>query len=95
MRVRALYLAKIPRVEWDKKHFRSIKGIPGAFELKWKAEKREFRASGYDHAEGYFVMVLGYTHKQGTYDPPDWLKTTRRNKVDAQNGNYEIVEFEP
>ena len=96
MRVRAEYLAKIPRSEWDKKHFRAIKGIPGAFELKWKADGKQFRASGYyHHSEDYFVMVLGYTHKGKTYDQPGWLNTTKKNIMDAINGNYEIVEFEP
>lgn len=95
MRVRVLHLAKIPRAEWDKKHFSSIKGVDGAFKLKWKAEKTQFRAGGYDHREGYFVMVLGYTHKGKTYDPPGWLDTIKRRIAETKNGDYEIVEFEP
>ena len=72
MRARVSNLTRIPRVDWDKKHFRSL-NIPncsGIFELKWKAEGKQHRAAGYDHPEGYFVMVLLFTHKGKVYNPP-------------------------
>jgi hypothetical protein len=91
MRVRVAYLTKIPRVQWDKEHFRSLG--KGLWELKWKAEGKQFRALGYDY-KGYFVMVLGCTHKQRVYAPPDCLKIARKRMGEFQNGDWEIVEFE-
>jgi hypothetical protein len=93
MRVRVGYLAKFPRVEWDKKHFHKIKNGDGLSELKWRAEGREFRAAGYDY-KGYFVMVLGFTHKGTVYDPPRWLESAKKNRKDATDGRWELVEFE-
>jgi hypothetical protein len=93
LRVRAAYLAKIPRVEWDKKHFHRIKNGNGLSELKWKAEGKEFRAAGYDY-KGYFVMVLGFTHKQKVYDPPGWLESAKKNMEDAKSGYWDLVQFE-
>src|ERR1039457_1076264 len=93
MRVRVGYLAKFPRVEWDKKHFHKIKNGDGLSELKWRAEGKEFRAAGYDY-KGYFVMVLGFTHKGTVYDPPGWLASAKRNKKYVNDGYWEIVEFE-
>jgi hypothetical protein len=94
---RVAMLAKIPRSEWDKNHFRKIKGkdARGLWELKWKAEAKEFRAVGYDHREGYFVMLTGCTHKQSVYDPPGWKQIAIKNKAayEAKNGNWEIVEY--
>jgi hypothetical protein len=89
-----LYLSRIPRVEWDKKHFRKLKGVKGLWELKWKAEGKEFRVAGYDHYEGYFVMLVGFTHKQDVYDPPGWLEVAKKNLTDAKNGKWDIVQFE-
>ena len=93
MRARVAYLAKFPRVEWDKKHFHKIKNGDGLSELKWKAEGKEFRTAGYDY-KGYFVMVLGFTHKGKVYDPPGWLESAKKNKKDVEHGYWELVEFE-
>lgn len=95
MRARVVHLARIPRAEWDKKHFRSLH-IPkckGIYELKWRAEGKEFRAAGYDHGDGYFVMVFGFTHKGNVYDPPGWREAIRKNRKDVDDGYWEIIEF--
>lgn len=96
MRARVKHLARIPRAEWDTKHFRrlSIPQCTGIYELKWKAEKKQFRVAGYDY-KGFFVMVLGFTHKGNVYDPPGWKNTLKKNRKDVDNGNFEILEFEP
>jgi hypothetical protein len=53
-RVRVVNMALTPRACWHKKQFRKIAGE--LYELKWKAEKCEWRALGFDY-EKHFVMV--------------------------------------
>lgn len=97
MRTRVTNLARIPRVEWDKKHFRSldIPNCSGIYELKWKAEGKQFRAAGYDHPEGYFVMVLLFTHKGKVYNPPGWKEIIKKRREEVTSGNWKIIQFEP
>ena len=97
MRTRVSNLARIARVDWDKKHFRSL-SIPncsGIFELKWRAEGKQFRAAGYDHPEGYFVMVLLFTHKGNVYNPPGWKEIIKKRREEVASGNWKIIEFKP
>ena len=94
MHTRTFNLARIPRIEWDIDHFRPIKGIKDFYELKWKAEGKQFRAAGYFY-HGYFVMVLGFTHKDQVYDPPRWKEIIKRRRKEVGDGNWKIVEFEP
>lgn len=91
MHVRARMLSRSQR-PWDRKFYRVIKGAKGLFEMKWMAEGRQWRVSGFDY-EGYFVMLLLYSHKQNTYSPPNWRDTSKRNYTDVNNGKYDIVTY--
>jgi hypothetical protein len=91
-RVRVRDLRKIPRVEWTIKQFRYLEA--GLSEIKWEFEKRTWRAVGFDR-KGFFVMVLGCTHKDGVYDPSDWLKTSKKRKTETEQGLWGIVNYEP
>lgn len=91
MHVRARMLSRMPR-PWDEKFYHAIRNAPGLFEMKWKADGRQWRISGYDY-EGYFVMLLLFSHKQNTYTPHGWLKISKRNHIDACAGHYDIVKY--
>jgi hypothetical protein len=89
-RIRAEYLAKIPRTEWTLKQLRPLGD--GLFEIKWEDDK-PFRALGFDK-DGYFVMVLGCTHKQKVYDPKNCIATAKERMKEAKNGYWYIVEYD-
>ncbi|SRR6266568_386801 len=90
-RIRVEYLAKIPRTEWTLKQFRPLGG--GLFEIKWEDDDIPFRALGFDRG-GYFVMVLGCTHKQKVYDPKNCIATAKKRMKEAQNGYWYSVEYD-
>src|SRR6266481_3337734 len=82
-RIRIKKLQMVSRIDWNKKQFRYLEA--GLAEIKWEWGKKEWRAIGFDH-KGYFVMVLGCTHKDRVYDPVDWLKTSKLRKGEAERG---------
>lgn len=90
-RVRVLHLQKFPRVQWQKKQFRSLG--KQLFEIKWKSRKREWRAIGYDDADGYFVVVKICTHKGQVYDPASCIEKSREIKSLAQSGKQKVIDY--
>jgi hypothetical protein len=79
-------------VDWHTKQFRFLKGNAGLAEIKWKWSNREWRVFGYFNTAGYFVTVMGCTHKE-RYDPPDCLNTANRRMQEAQRGEWEICHI--
>src|SRR5271154_5828098 len=90
-RVRVSNLQKVPRAECNIAQFRKLDD--GLYEIKWKFADKQFRAIGFDH-EGWFVMLLGCTHKMSVYDPSECLNTAKRLKKEVQNGQWKTVPFE-
>ena len=91
-RIRVQHLAKIASKDWTWQQFHSLGD--GISEIKWKTGNKQFRAIGFDR-DGFFVMVIGCTHKMKVYDPPECLKSAIRLKKEVENGEWDIVEFEP
>lgn len=91
-RIRVQHLRKIERADWSWKQFHGLDG--GLSEIKWKAGNKQFRAIGFDRG-GHFVMVIGCTHKMNIYDPVSCLDSALRLKKEAENGEWDIIEFEP
>jgi putative component of toxin-antitoxin plasmid stabilization module len=90
-RVRVEYLAKFPETERNKKQFRHLG--KGLYEIKWESGK-PYRALGYNEG-GYFVMVLGCTHKDKVYDPPNCKTTAARLMEESKNGYWNIIDYDP
>ena len=91
-RIRVQHLQKTSRTEWNKKQFKYLRD--GLAEIKWKCSDKEFRAVGFDF-KGFFVMLLGCTHKQGVYDPHNWLNTAKKLKGEVENEQWHTAAFEP
>jgi len=89
-RVRVENLSKTNRAQWNKTQFRKIEDE--LCEIKWKADNVQWRALGFDF-RGFFVMVLGCTHKGKVYDPHDWRKTALRRIAEVKNGQWKCVEY--
>jgi phage-related protein len=90
-RVRIRDMQKIPRVDWNKKQFRGLGR--GLFEIKWVCDGKQWRALGLDH-KGFFVMVLGCTHKQNIYDPVECLSIARKRQKEVQRGEWNVADYE-
>jgi phage-related protein len=91
-RVRVKYLRLTPQVQWNRKQFRNLGS--GLSEIKWKYSDKEFRVVGF-YRSGHFVMLLGCTHKQGVYDPHNWLQTAKQRKREVENEEWSTIEHEP
>jgi hypothetical protein len=91
-RNRVKYLRKMKRADWNKKQFRGLQ--KGVSEIKWESDKKTWRALGFDYG-GYFVLLNGCTHKDGVYDPRDWLETAIRRKGEVQLGQWSVADYEP
>jgi phage-related protein len=91
-RIRVEHLQKIDRNDWAWAQFHKLED--GLAEIKWKSGKKQFRAIGFDH-NGWFVMVLGCTHKMSVYDPPGYLTTAKRIMREVENEQWNTVEFTP
>lgn len=89
--VRMTYLASVPRVQWHKKQFRSLK--KGISEIKWTSDKQEWRALGFD-SSGFFVVVRCCTHKQSVYDPSDCIDRAIKLKKEVESGMWETRLYE-
>lgn len=90
-RVRVMHLQKFPRVQWQKKQFRSLGNQ--LFEIKWKSRKSEWRAIGYDDSDGYFVVVKICTHKDQVYDPANCIPTSRTIMAAAKSRKQKVIEY--
>lgn len=90
-RVRVVYLATVPRVQWQKKQFRYLR--KGISEIKWSSDKKEWRALGFDSG-GYFIVVRCCTHKQNVYDPADCLDRAIKLKREVEIGQRETRLYE-
>jgi len=91
-RIRVKGLRSIPRSDWNIKQFRPLGG--GIFEIKWESDKKQWRALGFDH-EGYFLLVLGCTHKGNVYVPADCIATAKKRKAEATSGEWGTADYEP
>src|SRR5579863_4466815 len=91
-RVRIGNMSKVPRTDWTKQQFHKLKDAYGVAEIKWEAGKKQWRAMGYDK-DGYFVMLIGCTHKDDQYDPRNCINTAIRLKQETERGEHTIIDF--
>jgi hypothetical protein len=89
-KVRMAYIGKIPRTDLHKKQFNYLED--GIWEIKWEAAKKTWRAVGFDK-DGFFVMVIGCSHKDGVYDPRNWLTTAKLRKKETIEGKWRIIDY--
>jgi hypothetical protein len=93
-RVRIGNLSKVPRTDWNKKQFHKLKDAHGVAEIKWEAGNKQFRTLGFD-IDGYFVMLIGCTHKDDNYDPSNCINTAIKLKQETERRKHRIIEFNP
>jgi len=65
----------------------------GLWELRWKSDGIPHRIGGYFANEDEFVMLIGFTHNQRKYDPPEMFDTILKRKNLIQKGDATLHEF--
>jgi mRNA-degrading endonuclease RelE of RelBE toxin-antitoxin system len=80
------------QLEWGA---RDLKGAPKkekVFELKFKADKKEYRLAFIFQPEHSVILLMGFYHKQKVYYPPDAIKTARNRAEDYRANRANAIE---
>lgn len=65
----------------------------GLSELRWFSENKQQRLVGFFHGSAW-IALIGCTHKQKRYTPPDSLQTAKKRKKQVERKEVETVEFD-
>jgi hypothetical protein len=91
-------MAKID--EWKPPHIKALQGKEnaGLSELRWTSGKIEHRIIGHrlDDTKAdthQYLMLIGCTHKQRNYIPPEALESARTRRSEIQQGVAAISEY--
>jgi len=80
--------------DWSMPCYRpQLRGYKGIGELRWTSGKRQHRLVGYLKS-GTFFALIGCTHKQQIYDPPDALDTAYKRKHQIENAEARTVDYD-
>jgi hypothetical protein len=91
--VRIGNMRKVPKTDWTKKQFRKLKKADGIAEIKWEAGNKQWRALGFEK-DGYFLMLIGCTHKGDVYVPASCIQTAMRLKKEVEKGQHKIIDYQ-
>jgi hypothetical protein len=80
--------------EWRPPNYRPrLGGGEGLGELRWESEGKRHRLLGF-FMKGSWYAVVGCTHKQQVYNPPDAIDTAKRNKHQIERGEVETEDYD-
>jgi hypothetical protein len=80
--------------DWQMPYYRPrLEGYKGLGELRWPSENKQHRLVGF-FRRGFWYAVIGCTHKQRRYDPPDALETARRRKGQIERDEVRTVDYD-
>ena len=90
------FLAFMVKLEtWEYPDIDSLKGdrYKGLTELRWKSGKMPHRILGYQTGAFEYLMLIGCTHNEKKYDPPEAMETARRRREEIQKGEASTSEY--
>jgi len=80
--------------EWKMPYYRPrLHDTDGLGELRWKSENKQHRLIGFLSYEVFYALV-GCTHKQQIYKPPDALDTAGKRKGQIERGEVNNGEYD-
>lgn len=89
------YLAITPRHLWERPKFSLLTGYPGIGELRFKANKKQYRPFGFFGPKaGQFTLLIGAQERGGKFVPKDAPKTALERKLVAETQPGRIREYE-
>ena len=87
-------MRRIPLRDWKMPQYRrKLQNGDGLGELRWKSEKTQQRLLGFV-MKGIWYAVMGCTHKQQAYSPPDAIETAKRRKRQIERGEVDTVDYD-
>ena len=69
------------------------KKYQGLSELRWRSGNVPYRIIGYSQADHEYVMLIGCTHNNKKYTPPDALGTAVKRRDKINSGEATICEY--
>lgn len=79
---------------WSLPYYRpALTGFPGLGELRWQSENKQHRLIGFFQGETWYA-VMGCTHKQRVYKPPDALNTASKRKKQIERQEVNTVDYD-
>jgi hypothetical protein len=82
---------------WEYPHIDTLKGPYaglGLTELRWKSNRKPHRILGFRSNDFEYTMLIGCTHDEKKYDPPDAMDTARRRKKELESGKASTNEYQ-
>jgi hypothetical protein len=64
----------------------------GLGELRWLSGDKQHRLIGF-FMKGYWYAVIGCTHKQQIYNPPDAIETGKKRKKQIEREEVNTVDY--
>ena len=85
----------VTKSEWAPPDVKPMLRNPSGFwELRWKGGNFPHRIGGYYAAPKEFVMLIGWTHKDNVYNPPEALESLKDRKGKLLRGEGSLCEYE-
>ena len=79
---------------WEMPNYRPrLKNGEGIGELRWHSERKQHRLLGF-FGHGYWCALVGCTHKQQIYNPPDALEAAKRCKKQIEKREVKTVDYD-
>ena len=78
-------------LDWRPPLYKRLRG--GLGELRWRSNNKQHRLIGFFVGYAWYA-VIGCTHKQRIYSPPDALETARIRKRQIENGEVETGGYD-
>jgi hypothetical protein len=85
--------------QWQSPEFKRLTVADGKYkygEFRVLADRTQWRLIGRSGPRpGEYTLLIGCSHKQSRYDPPNALETAVRRWSEIERGNASVVEFRP
>lgn len=83
-KARLRYLANTPKIDWHEPFAKKLQDVTHIYEIRFKAEKVQYRPLGcFGPGANEFTVLIWASKKQNIYDPSGAIKTadTRRKEI--------------
>ena len=77
--------------KWEMPHYKVLGD--GLGELRWSSCRKQHRMIGF-FVDDTWCAVIGCTHKQRIYSPPQCMETARSRKSQIERSEVETIEYD-
>lgn len=92
---RLRHLANTPKIDWHEPHAKKLQGVQDIYEIRFKAQGRQFRPLGFfGPGAGDFTVVVWAGKKQQVYRPADAINTAAERRSFILEGRATAVPLQ-